>query len=538
MHDHEESALNTGHEASDDGNERAKRVGQLRRLQAALWPVFERELKEQREHDAEAQRLMDTDPEGHIEFMKMPQAHKALARELPEELLREEARILTENEVSAQIIKPRVGTMMGKHLLMERWSIAMLLPLGAWLLFSPTASSYQSVPLVLSDIISGLLVMALGALALSGRVWAVWAASGVAAWIVFAPLAFWAPTAFVYTNDTLVGLLVIGFAILAPMRMEMPGLSVPPGWSYNPSAWMQRIPIIVLGLLSFFMSRHMAAYQLGYISWVFDPIFGDGTVRVLTSDVSRAFPISDAGLGAYVYLIEMASAAMGDARRWRTMPWMVAMFGVAVVPLGIISVILVILQPVAVGAWATLALASAGLMLAMVALSLDEIVAMLQFLGRVRRSGQSVWRAFWLGGSLPETLEAKISPVRVENNRWGIMMRGVSLPWNLVASILLGAWLMAAPSVFGSASPAAHNDHLLGALVLVVAVIATAEVTRALRFLNVLLGLSIMVVPWILSGAPLSARLNDVVMGLLIVALSIPRGAVKDRYASWQAFIF
>ena len=41
---------------------------------------------------------------------------------------------------------------------------------------------------------------------------------------------------------------------------------------------------------------------------------------------------------------------------------------------------------------------------------------------------------------------------------------------HLLASALLGAWLMASPQVFGSRAPAAHGDHLLGALVVVVAI--------------------------------------------------------------------
>jgi energy-converting hydrogenase Eha subunit A len=91
----------------------------------------------------------------------------------------------------------------------------------------------------------------------------------------------------------LVGALVIAFSILVPgmpgMRM-LPRPEIPPGWSYNPSAWLQRAPVIALGLLSFFIARYLGAFQLGYIGQVWDPFFGDGTQRVLTSSVSRAWP--------------------------------------------------------------------------------------------------------------------------------------------------------------------------------------------------------------------------------------------------------
>ena len=97
---------------------------------------------------------------------------------------------------------------------------------------------------------------------------------------------------------------------------------------------MQRAPILALALFSFFLARYMTAFQLGHITSAWDPIFGDGTVLVLGSDLSKSFPISDAGLGAFTYLVELLSGFMGDPRRWRTMPWMVALFGFMVIPLG------------------------------------------------------------------------------------------------------------------------------------------------------------------------------------------------------------
>ena len=50
--------------------------------------------------------------------------------------------------------------------------------------------------------------------------------------------------------------------------------------------------------VGFFLSRQVTAFQLNHIASLADPFFGLGTQRVLTSHVSRAFPIPDAGLGA------------------------------------------------------------------------------------------------------------------------------------------------------------------------------------------------------------------------------------------------
>jgi len=117
------------------------------------------------------------------------------------------------------------------------------------------------------------------------------------------------------------------------------------------------------------------------------------------------------------------------------------------------------------------------------------------------------------------------------------MFWGVSLPWNLIVSAALGLWLMFAPSVLGSSGMAAHSDHLVGALTLTVAVIALAEVGRAMRFVNVLLGAWIVVSPWLLGGATTAATWSDMIAGVLIIVLSFPRGPVGERYGSVEGLI-
>ena len=62
--------------------------------------------------------------------------------------------------------------------------------------------------------------------------------------------------------------------------------------------------------------------------------FGEGTARIITSHISEAWPVADAGLGAAVYVLEILTGVIGDKRRWRTMPWMVLFFGILIVPLG------------------------------------------------------------------------------------------------------------------------------------------------------------------------------------------------------------
>ena len=69
------------------------------------------------------------------------------------------------------------------------------------------------------------------------------------------------------------------------------------------------------------------------------------------------------------------------------MPWVVIVFGVAVGPLGLTSVLLVIAQPLLYDAFCTLCLASAMVSLALIGPAFDEVLASLQQIQRVRRAG-------------------------------------------------------------------------------------------------------------------------------------------------------
>src|SRR5437762_5218004 len=109
---------------------------------------------------------------------------------------------------------------------------------------------------------------------------------------------------------------------------------------------------------------------------------------------------------------------------------------------------------------------------------------------------------------------------------FGPMIWGVSIPWNLVVTAALGIWLMFAPAVFGTTGGAANSDHLIGAIITTVSVITTAEVVRAGRFLNILLGAALVAAPWLFSGGSASARWNDVVAGLVLIRLTLPCGPV------------
>jgi VIT1/CCC1 family predicted Fe2+/Mn2+ transporter len=72
--------------------------------------------------------------------------------------------------------------------------------------------------------------------------------------------------------------------------------------------------------------------------------------------------------------------------------------------------------------------------------------------------------------------------------------------------------------------------------VLTVISISAAEVARPVRFLNFLLGASLAAVPFVFD-ADLMTAMVSVVAGIALGALSIRRGALRDRYGNWDRFI-
>ena len=444
----------------------------------------------------------------------------------------------------------------GDHLEMTRkmrekwlWTNFTIISLGLWLVISPFTFEYTSLPMTWSDVINGSLLAFFAALALWPRFDFIgrWSVAFVGIWLQLAPLVLWAPSPVAYVNDTLIGALAVTLSILVPMmpgmahHMEMmkPGPEIPPGWTYNPSSWHQRAPMIGLALIGWFISRHLAAYQLGYTETAWDPFFGDGTRQVLTSDVSKMWPISDAGLGALAYTIEFLMAWMGGKTRWRTMPWMVTFFFILVVPLGLTHIVLVILQPVAVGFWCTLCLTAAFVMLLMIPYTIDEVIAMGQFVAWSVRNGKPFWRTFWVGGTMEGGTADERTPTYGAPARQMIapMLWGVTAPWTLLSSIVLGVWMMLAPWAMGTEGAAAESNQVAGALVVTVSVVAMAEVVRAARLLNVLLGLWLAAAPWLIGAVASGATSNNVIVGLAVILLSLPRGKIREHYGGWDKYI-
>jgi hypothetical protein len=231
------------------------------------------------------------------------------------------------------------------------------------------------------------------------------------------------------------------------------------------------------------------------------------------------------------------------------MPWTVILFGILVVPLGFTSILLVILQPSIVGAWCGLCLIIAFCMLIMLALTVDEVVATVTFLVKAHREGGNFWKVFWYGGTVEGALDTR-TPTFGTGSVFSPMIWGVTLPWNLCLTTLVGVWTLFVPKLFSVTGSAADGCYIAGALIIVFSLLSLAEVIRALRYLNVLSGIWLIALPWLLTGAPECALTDSpmlshcesfiwsgIISGALLILLTLPRGAIKERYGDWQKYI-
>ncbi|MDP1986037.1 vitamin K epoxide reductase family protein [Phenylobacterium sp.] len=430
----------------------------------------------------------------------------------------------------------------------SRWAHLTVMALGAWLLGVSPLLGVGDNRLLASQVISGLALVVLGGLSLSARFWlARFGAAAVGGWIVFAPMLFWTPSGAAFLNALLVGGLAMGLAMsvrpdpgVSPVA-ELDGPTTPPGWTYNPSDWAQRLPIIGLAMFGLFFSLSLAAYQLGHIDSVWEPFFEggpgpkNGTEEIITSEVSRAWPIPDAAIGALVYALEIVTGIIGSRRRWRTMPWLVIAFGLMIVPLGVVSVGFIIIQPIVIGTWCTLCLIGAAAMLLQVPYAMDELIASLQFLARRKRAGHPILRTLLRGDTDDGPAEP---PVDELARPFGAIAKdmvqgGVSLPWNLALAALIGVWLMFTRLTLEASGAMADADHLIGALVVTTVAIAAAEVTRTARLALPLLGVALLVTPFTFDGSN-GQTIASLVCGLALIALAIPRGPIMARYGRWS----
>lgn len=185
----------------------------------------------------------------------------------------------------------------------------------------------------------------------------------------------------------------------------------PPGWSYNPSAWRERWLLLALATLGLLAALYTALSQLGVVGAMVDPFFGSASSYAVThSEIARLLPVPDGVLGVVGYCCDFVFGAIGGERRWRIRPWVVLLFALVILALGVVSLALTILQGAVIGSWCTVCLISAAVSTLILGLGIGEALASLQYLAlvRMKAGGAAAWRALW--GATPARSRERIAP--------------------------------------------------------------------------------------------------------------------------------
>src|SRR3546814_20616122 len=89
-------------------------------------------------------------------------------------------------------------------------------------------------------------------------------------------------------------------------------------------------------------------------------------------------------------------------------------------------------------------------MLIMIPFALDEVIAMGQFLAWAKRRGKPLIRTFFQGDAIEAGAEDASDVMASPSTFWADANRGLTLPWTLAASIVLGVFLMLTRMILSS----------------------------------------------------------------------------------------
>ncbi len=148
-----------------------------------------------------------------------------------------------------------------------------------------------------------------------------------------------------------------------------------------------------LAILGCAISIYLASYQYGGLATVWEPLFGDGSERVLHSGLldwlgrATGIRIHDALLGAIAYGLEASLVVAMACSRATAARWLNLCYCCLSLVMGVTSAALVILQPTLIHGWCTLCLTSAAISGAITLLLLHDISNAFELLSRCRVRG-------------------------------------------------------------------------------------------------------------------------------------------------------
>jgi hypothetical protein len=203
----------------------------------------------------------------------------------------------------------------------------------------------------------------------------------------------------------------------------------------------------------------------------------------------------------------------------------VILFGIDVIPLGLVSVILVVMQGTVVGFWCFLCLVTAVVSLLLVAVAYDEVWSSIVYLRDVRRRTRSwrpVWDAFW-GRSATAPRHDISGPTRLIGF------------WPRWAEIALGLWLAAGAFLLPGASNGARLPGLIvGAAVIACSAASLLPKCNKLHLANIVVALGLVGYLLVVSARPASPAVQNLVFTALVLVnfAIIPNERVPYRSAS------
>lgn len=164
---------------------------------------------------------------------------------------------------------------------------------------------------------------------------------------------------------------------------------------FNPSSWSHRIPLIIAGFIGLCIALYLSFYQMHFINKVWDPFFGNGTEKVLTSKFSEKFPIPDALLGAFGYLSDLILGSIGNINRWRSQPWIVLLLGVVAGLMALTGILLILAQFFFLRNFCTLCFTSAIISFIIAGIAGKEVLASIKFIQTKKQESGSFWKALF-----------------------------------------------------------------------------------------------------------------------------------------------
>src|SRR3954454_6853463 len=164
------------------------------------------------------------------------------------------------------------------------------------------------------------------------------------------------------------------------MLSVMAVASQPPQEQDRSASRSRLVALVTLAVVGCLLSLYLTSFQLGLVADVWDPLFGDGSRRVLTSAIAQLLPVPDASLGAIVYALDAILAALLVSSS-RTPSWTSSRrerrlaIALAVVAVGgaVAGVTLAVVQPLAVRTLCTLCLFSSAISLVLAIGAIAEL---------------------------------------------------------------------------------------------------------------------------------------------------------------------